>query len=620
MFRSDRDSGNARGRFTRRAMLMGGLQVGALGIIGAQLYRLQVIDGGRYRPLAERNRIATHPLLPMRGRIFDRYGEPLATNRRSLQVVIVPALANDLKAVVARLGNILNLGPAVQGHILERARKQPGNIAIVAAADLTYEQFARVNLELPHLPGVRPEAVGLRRYHHGAILGQVVGHVGAIDEIALGDEAIVRDPRLRVGRAGVERGLDDALRGEGGEERFEVDALGRMVRSLEAREPVAGKDVHLSIDTGLQARLMRRLASERVAAAVVLDIANGDILALASHPTFDNNQLVEDFDPKAWNRLARAPDHPLVNRALRGLYAPGSTFKMVTVLAALEKRVITPRRTLNCPGHYSVSGATFDCWNHGGHGPVSLHRAIRESCDVYHYKLARRIGIDAIASMARRLGFGQVYGTGIAGEKRGIVPDAKWKHGYLQKPWYTGETVMAGIGQGYVLATPLQLAVMTARLASGKLVVPRIIRPATEGGGTTFRSLDIPERHLEAVRAAMIAVVNEGGGTGHSASFGEGGPLVAGKTGTSQVASISSRRSNASLPWELRDHAMFVSYFPANAPRFAVATIVEHGGSGGKAAAPLARDVMAAVLAEGTGRRAAWPSTAAARDARRRTL
>lgn len=607
MFSGDGEGSGQKALFTRRVLLIGGMQAATLGLIGAQLYRLQVLDGPRYRPLAERNRIATHPLLPMRGRILDRYGTELAVNQRSLQAVLIPALAKDLVPIVDRLGQLLGLDGEQRRKILAQARSQPGNVGVAVASDLSYDAFARINLELPHLPGVRPEAVGLRRYHHGWITGHVVGHVGAIDEIGLGDEPVVRDPRMRIGRTGVEHGMDELLRGRGGADRFEVDAQGRIVRNLEHVPAKAGRDVHLTIDLELQRRVMERLSRERIAAAAVMDIETGDVLALGSHPAYDPNHLVEDFDPKHWAKLANAPGDPLVNRAIRGLYPPGSTFKMVTVLAALEKGIITPRRTLSCPGSYSFAGVTFNCWKRAGHGAVSLKRALKESCDVYHYKLARRLGIDAIAQMARRLGLGQVYPIGLSGQKAGIIPDAKWKHGHMQRPWYAGETVLASIGQGYVLSNPLQLAVMTARLASGREVVPRIVRPETSTAPAVFKPLDVAPRHLEAIQRALLAVVNEAGGTGHAASIGGEATLIAGKTGTSQVTRASSRVGNHALPWALRDHALFVAYLPYIAPRYAISVVVEHGGSGGKSAGPVVRDIASALMVLKPGERLAYP-------------
>ena len=593
--------------FTRRAMVVGIGQLTALGIVGAQLYRLQILESSRYSPLADRNRITTYALLPIRGQIFDRYGVPLATNRISHQVVVIPALANNLDAVLKRLSRTVALDTKTRRQILDRAKRQPGHLAIVVAEDLSFKDFATTNLDIPNTPGIRTEIVGLRRYHHGRVVGHVVGHVGAVGEIGLGDDAIVRDPRLRIGRSGVEHGMDDKLRGEGGAERFEVDAHGRVLRTIARKDPIKGMDLHLTLDTALQRTIMQRLAQERRAAAAVIDIRTGDILALASHPTYDPNLLVGDFDRESWKKLANAKDNPLVNRAIRGLYPPGSTFKMVTELAALEKRLITPRRRLSCPGSYSYGGVNFRCWNRGGHGSVDLHRALKESCDVYHYKLARRLGISAIAKMARKLGLGQTYPCGLSGQKAGIVPDADWKRGHMQKPWFGGETIHASIGQGYVLSTPLQLAVMTARIASGRKIEPRIVRPEKIEELKPFPKLGLKKKNLNTVRRAMAAVVNEAGGTGHNAHLGEGWPTVAGKTGTSQVASLSSRVANSALDWHLRDHALFVSYLPESKPRYAVAVIVEHGGSGGKAAAPLARDVMRAIIARRPDHRTAYP-------------
>jgi penicillin-binding protein 2 len=363
---------------------------------------------------------------------------------------------------------------------------------------------------------------------------------------------------------------------------------------------VAGRDVVLSIDAGLQQRVLNRLSSESRAAAVVLDVETGEVAVMASVPTYDPNALTIHFDDAGFADLQRNPHKPLLNRAIAGLYPPGSTFKMVTALAALEAGLITTRDTVTCNGAFHFAGDTFKCWNRGGHGPVDLAEAIRKSCDVYFYDLAERLGVDRIAAMAKTLGLGQTYACGLGGQKDGLIPTTGWKLAAKGERWLRGETILAGIGQGYVLTTPLQLAVMTARLATGRAVVPSLIR--VEGGqrpaGPIFPPLAIGGEWLDVVRRAMIGAVHAPDGTGGNAALDSGEVLIAGKTGTSQVWSSAREAAPREDRYELRDHALFVSFFPAHTPRFAVSLVVEHGGSGGQTAAPLVRDIARMVLAD----------------------
>ena len=597
----------------RRAVLLGLGQAAVLGALATRLYQLQVTEAARYAPLADDNRINTLALAPMRGRILDRFGTLLAGNDEAFRVTLVPALASDLPASLERLAQIVPLPPEEQAKVLARARKQAPNLPIVVALDLSWEQVARVNLHAPELPGIEAETYGRRRYIHGTTVGHVVGHVGAIERIGLGDDPVLRIPGMRIGRTGVERGMDARLRGVGGAIRREVDARGRIVRDLLRTDPRPGSDVVLTIDLELQQLVLKRLAEEKRGAAVVLDVASGEVVAMASVPAIDSAQIAAAPVRTGTRRLERRGADPLVNRATSGLYPPGSTFKIATVLAALEAGAVDLRERIECTGSFEYYDRTFRCWKRSGHGRCDLHRAIRESCDCYHYEIARRVGIEKIAAMAVRLGCGQVFAAGIAPQSAGIIPTPSWKRGRYGKPWVGGETLLAGIGQGYVLTTPLQLAVMTARTATGRAVVPTLVRPEAGKAPPQFAALGISERSLGALRRALHAVVNEDGGTGTRASLGEGEPDVAGKTGTSQVNRRSTDRAQDDLAWEERDHALFVGYVPAQAPRYAVAAVVEHGGGGGVTAAPLVRDIMLDVLRRDPMRR---PAHSAAPDRR----
>lgn len=590
--------------FARRSTLFGGASIVAFGVLGARLYELQVMQGDIYRPLADKNKLSRYALEPMRGRIMDRDGFVLADTVETFRCYLTPVLAGDVGKVLAALSPLIAFDEKELQALAKRVLRAPKNLPVVVAQDLSWEQAAKISVHAPYLPGVQVERVGRRVYHGGSTMGHIVGYVGAVERFALDDEPEKRLPGIRIGKTGVERGMDKLLRGRAGAVEQEVDARGRVVRQLSRREAVAGRDVRLTIDKDMQARILSRLADYRRASSAVIDTDTGEVIALASAPGYDPTGLTGGISAKSWRRLQSSRDHPMLNRAIQGLYPPGSTFKMVTALAALEAGVISAGDKITCNGAVKIGRQRFRCWNRGGHGPCNLHRALRESCDVYFYEIARKTGMERIARMGERLGLGQVFDVGLSGEEKGLLPSPDWKRATYGAGWFTGETLLAGIGQGYVLTTPLQLAVMTARLATGRAVVPQLALGAGERADAEFASLDVPRRGLKQIRRAMLAVVSEKAGTGRKARLGSDRFVLAGKTGTSQVTRLSSRLPSSRLPWRLRDHALFVGYVYdeiLDKPAFAISTIVEHGGSGGKAAAPLTRQIAMDVLAHRFG-------------------
>ena len=388
--------------------------------------------------------------------------------------------------------------------------------------------------------------------------------------------------------------MEAELRGIGGQAQIEVDARSRFVRRIGETAPLPGRDVRVTVDTKFQAQVMARLARDgRPGACVVLDCETGEVRAMASTPSFDAGQLSGAQSKAAWQAVSANKDKPLLNRAIAGQYPPGSTFKMVTALAGLDAGSLTVKEKIECWGDVTIAGHMFRCWNRKGHIASDLHRALRESCDCYFYEVARRVGMEGIAAKARELGLGQTYDAGISQQKAGLIPTPGWKRNRSKTGWLIGETVMAGIGQGYVLATPLQLAVMTARIATGKAVTPTLVARPEGDPGPKFAPLGISAAALDAVRRAMVAVVNEPGGTGQAADIDDGVTVVAGKTGTSQVSRASADRDRTVvLDVKQRDHALMVAYFPADKPRYAVAVVLEHAGGGGAMAGPLVRDVV----------------------------
>lgn len=587
----------SRRQFLWRVGAVGLLQAAGLGVLSARLYQLQVLDQRQYGELADANRTTRQALAPLRGRIIGRDGVVLADTQEIFQAVLTPSLAGDVARVLDVLHRIKPFEAAERAEILRAINSRSTNTPVIVVSQLNWKELAAINLNAPLLPGVHTEIGGQRTYKFGNVMGRIIGYVGSVERFALDDDPALRLPGVRLGKAGVERGLEERLRGQSGYVVREVNARGRIIRNLEQTDPKRGRDVAVTVDVDLQGRLLKRLSKHRRAAGVVIDVATGDVVAMGSSPMFDVSRLADPITKKQWQKVRQARDNPLLDRSVQGLYPPGSTFKMVTALAALEAGVIERGDQVNCGGVYEIANTKFRCWNRGGHGPCNMHRALRESCDVYFYEIARRVGISKIAAMARRLGLGQSFAIGITPVREGLIPDPDWKRGRFGKGWFDGETLHAGIGQGYVLATPLQMAVMTARLATGKAVMPTVVRPMIDGADAGAKPLGINREHLKAVQRAMWAVVNESAGTGKYARLNDERLKIFGKTGTSQVARISSRVSQANLRWNLRDHALFVGYVADSQPRYAIAAVVEHGGSGGKVAAPLVREIVEDTIA-----------------------
>ena len=592
--------------FTRRAvMLAGGKLVLLSGLVG-RMYYLQVVESARYATLADDNRISMRLLPPPRGRIVDRFAVPLADNRQNYRVVLIPQQTPEVEPTLGALGAIIRVGAAERRRILREIRRRRRFVPVTVRENLSWEEVARIEVNAPDLPGIMIDVGHSRYYPHGARTAHVLGYVAPVSEGEATGDPLLHLPGFRIGKAGVEKVHDLALRGNGGISRVEVNALGRMIRELSRQEGQPGAEVMLTIDLELQTLLGARLEDES-AAAVVIDVRSGDVLAMASTPGYDPNAFNTGLSSGEWKRLSSDRRAPLVNKAIAGQYAPGSAFKMVVALAALERGAITPGTRVFCTGSIEFGDAEFHCWKRGGHGSVDLHKGITQSCDVYFYEVARRVGIDHIAAMARRFGFGRALGIDLPGERKGLVPTQDWKLATLGTVWQMGETLLGGIGQGYMLATPLQLAVMTACLANGGLAVtPRLTRAVTTARGRqrppppAAAALGLDADGLRRVQAAMRDVVNSPLGTAYRARIEEPGMEMAGKTGTVQVRRIGKAerqkgvRKNEDLPWEERDHAMFVGYAPIMEPRFAVSVIVEHGGGGSTVAAPIARDVLLA--------------------------
>ncbi|WP_370288064.1 penicillin-binding protein 2 [Siccirubricoccus soli] len=598
-----REEEQRRSIFTRRALALGLGQLALFGALGTRLYRLQSEEGERYRTLAEENRLSARLIPPPRGRILDRNGQVVAGNKLNWRVLLVAEQTQDVGATLETFSRILPLAEHERARIEREVRRRRRFVPVTVREFLAWEEMARIEVNAPDLPGILIDVGTTRLYPEGEHLAHMVGYVAPPAERDMDGDPLLELPGIRVGRAGLERFHDQVLRGRAGAVQLEVNAVGRVIREVERREGVPGQDVQVSVDAELQKAIRGRI--EEGTSVVVLDAKNGEVLAMASQPSFDPNLFNAGVSAAQWRQWTASRSTPLINKATNGLYAPGSTFKMVVALAALEAKVLTPGERVSCPGYYDLGDTRFHCWSRYGHGGVDMRAGLKYSCDCYFYEAAKRTGIDRIAAMANRFGLGVDLDIELPGTRKGLVPTRAWRQAQ-GKPWNLGDTVVHGIGQGFYQLTPLSLATMAARLATGRAVQPHLTRsiggrPARGGKPEDWPSLGIPDRDLRLVREGMWAVVNEEGGTARVARLPGQYGVLAGKTGSVQVRRVSREQRERGYkaenqPREWRPHALFVAYAPYDNPLYAVSVVVEHGMSGAGAAAPLARDVMLEVF------------------------
>jgi penicillin-binding protein 2 len=586
--------------FSRRTAILSAGTLGLFTLLTGRMFQLSILQGSEFATLAEDNRINLRLVAPQRGRVYDRLGVELANTAANYRVLLVPEQTKNVRATLERLAGLIPLPAQRLARVLRDVRRGKSFNAVLVVEGLSWEDFAKVNINAPDLAGIVPDRGELRSYPFGPWLSHVLGYVaGVTDKDIEKEPQLLSLPGFRVGRSGVEKAADDALRGKPGAAQVEVNAHGRTIRELSKQEGTPGQDVVLSLDMEVQKLAQERLAGQS-GSVVVMDVVTGEIISIVSAPGFDPNAFTGTVSPAIWRQLNEDPLKPLLNKAITGMYPPGSTFKPVVALAALTSGAMSPAARVHCSGARALGSHVFHCWKRGGHGSMDMHSAIKQSCDVYFYECARRTGIEAIAATARKLGLGQTYGLEVPGEKGGLMPDPAWKKRARNDIWRDGDTFNVGIGQGAVLTTPLQLCVMTARLANGGLaIVPHVIRSY----GGVDRVLPDPEdlgfdpAHVAIVHGGMDAVTNQGG-TGARSRIDIEGFAMAGKTGTAQVRRLTADlrgRSPESIPWQFRDHALFIAFAPVDKPRYAIAVVVEHGGGGSKTAAPIAKDVMSLV-------------------------
>ncbi len=595
------------GVFHRRAIILGGLAGLGVTALAGRLAFLQLVDTARYEKLSTSNQFNFKLMPAPRGLIVDRNGAVLAANRPNFRLLLARDGKSDSEAMLKTLANYVPMDAAQQRRVLREINNAPRRAPVSVVEDMTWEQFSAINVRAPELPGVTADMGEVRVYPHGGAFAHVIGYVAKVNkddvDATPNPDPIMLHPGFRIGKQGVEKALDADLRGRAGARKVEVDANGREVRHDENGDipAIPGKEVQLTLDVDIQNRALE-VFGEESGGAVMMDCRTGDILCMLSAPSFDANRFVRGLTGVEYRQLAGYDRKPLLDKCLSGTYPPGSTFKTMTALAALGAGV-NPEARVVCGGGLAFGGRYFRCHKKGGHGAQNMRDAIKNSCDVYFYTVAARIGPDRIAQTARAFGFGQTFDIGIPGQKKGIVPSTEWvrKNRPKDPKWHAGESLSYGIGQGMLTANCLQLAVMTARLANQKKALnPRLIKSI--GGvelprGSDVPDLPIPAEHLRYVFDGMVAVTDVGGTAYRASQLGLGDILMAGKTGTAQVFSYKAGMPRGkSGPWRLRDHGLFVCFAPIDEPRYALAVIVQHGMGGSTAAAPRAREIMRTAL------------------------
>lgn len=590
----DNDKGKV---LIRRSLIMALIKFLLLMVIIARLYYLQVYQADRYKTLADENRISTRLLVPPRGIIFDRNGVTISSNQQNFQALIVAEQAPNVQETLDAFKKIMPLSEAEEERIKKDLKRNRSFVPIKIRDNLSWEEVSRIQLNAPDLPGIVIDEGLTRYYPFGAGMAHILGYVSSVSDKDVKDDPLLEVPGFKIGKSGIEKYLEKALRGESGNLKLEVNAYGRIMKEIERVDGIPGKDVQLTIDSRLQQKAFE-LFGEESGAAVLLDVHTGEILAFVSAPSFDPNMMTQGLSTEDWNALLHNERNPLTDKAISGQYSPGSTFKMIVALAALEAGVIKPETRTYCAGKMFLGNHAFHCWKKEGHGHLNVVEALQHSCDIFFYETAQKLGIEKIADMARRFGLGSKINIGLENEKAGLIPDKEWKLRRFGEPWQQGESLISGIGQGYILTTPLQLATMTARLVNGGYEIKPTFLKVSDGEKSKIKKIDVSPANLELIKEGMYAVVNKPGGTAWRSQFDYHGQRMGGKTGTTQVRRITMKerregiKKESELPWRLRNHALFVGYAPHDNPKYAVAVLVEHGGGGSSVAAPLAGKIL----------------------------
>ena len=596
-----------------------------VGVLG-RLISLQINENKKYKTLSDKNRFREWKLAPERGLINDYFNQELASNRQVYQIHLIPENTRNIEETFFRLKSILNITDKKIFSLKRKIAKQKPWDPVIISDNLTWSEFSRVNLFLHELQGVEP-IVSVARVYKDISSAHVLGYVSQVSAKDLKNKKYLRDmsvPGLTAGKTGLEKKLDEKIIGKVGFQRYEVNAYGKRIKQIQVDQGQAGQNFKTTLDLEVQ-KFSTEVLKRKAASVCVMDIYNGDIVALISSPTFDPNAFVHGIDKKYWNELISNEKKPLTNKVISGLYPPGSTIKTIVALSALENKIIKPLNTVRCTGKIELFGEKFHCWKKKGHGTMNMRSAIKRSCDVYFYELARKLGVDRLSETAKKFGLGKKVLHNFAEERSGVVPSTAWKKKYIGQNWYLGETLHSGIGQGYFQSTPIQLCLMTAQIANGGFEIkPRILFDETKNNLKDYlkfknenpgkplpvdllisnfelKPLFTNQENIKIIQDAMYSSSNEPGGTSYRSRLENKKFTFAGKTGSSQIKKFTEEQREAEvkqedLDYKSRDHALFVAFAPVNDPKYAISVVVEHGGSGSKSAAPIAKKIIKKVL------------------------
>ena len=611
---------------SRRMFLLSvGKAIVVVGVLG-RLISLQINESKKYKTLSDKNRFREWKLAPERGVIKDYFNQDIASNRQVYQIHLIPENTNSINQIFFRLKSILKISDKRISSLKKRIIKQKPWEPIIVSDNLDWSEFSRINLFLHELQGIEP-VVSVARVYKDSSSAHILGYVSQVSAKDLKNKKYLKEilvPGIAVGKTGLERRFDKEMIGKVGFQRYEVNAFGKRIKQILVNQGQAGKDYKTTLDLEVQ-KYTAEILGDKAASVCVMDIYNGDIISLVSSPSYDPNTFVHGVDRDYWNSLISNDRKPLTNKALSGLYPPGSTVKTLVALSALENKIVSPLKSVKCTGKIEMHGEKFHCWKKKGHGVVNMRSAIKRSCDVYFYEIARRLGVDKLSETAKKFGLGQKVLKNFSEERSGVVPNTRWKKKYIGENWYIGETLHTGIGQGYFQSTPIQLCLMTAQIANGGFEIkPKIIFDSKKNNLKEYlkfkkenpnqllpqelllSNLDLKplfknQDNINIIKDAMYSSSNEPGGTSYRSRLEDKRYMFAGKTGSSQIKRFTEEQREAevkqeNVPYKSRDHALFIAFAPVSDPKYAISVVVEHGGSGSKAAAPIAKKVIKKVL------------------------
>ena len=619
---------------TRRMFILGGIKLTVFFCIVARLFYLQISENLKYKSLSDKNRLREWKVPPQRGIIEDFFGEKIASNTQLFQLHMVPEDVPNLGELLFRLSKLIDFNSRQKANLLKKIKKRKPWEPVIVSDNLTWSEFAKLNLFLHEIQGVKPVVTVTRKYSQDGSSSHLIGYVSEVSQRDLENSEFLRSihvPGLKTGKTGLEKSLNKSVIGRSGFQRYEVNAYGKRVKEVKSIKGTIGENFKTTLDMDVQ-RFSNELLKDKSGSICVMDIYTGDIIAMVSSPTFDPNQFVHGISNEEWQRLIGDTTKPLINKAISGTYPPGSTIKPLVALSALENDVISPNTTVECKGEIELYGHKYHCWKEKGHRFLRLREAIKQSCDIYFYEVARRLGVDRLAVTSKKFGLGNKVFDILESERKGLVPNTTWKLKNIGKGWVLGETLLAGIGQGYFQTTPIQLCLMTAQLANGGYKIkPRIIHDSdklqpvidvwkekltakdeekSDLGiikalpnfmGHSLQSLFRNPENVKFVLDAQFGATNEPMGTSYRSRHTKSEYVFAGKTGTSQTRTITEEErelklKSKDLPYKLRDHALFTAFAPYKQPRYAFSVVIEHEGTGGSAAAPIAKKLIKRVI------------------------